>query len=811
MDAITGDRTATTELDIGVTGMTCASCVRRVERAIMKVPGVAQVSVNLGTEHARVTHDGAAGIAARLAEAVAAAGYGAATQAHDFEIQGMTCASCAGRVERAVSRVPGVLHAEVNLATEQARVTVIEGVASGDIETAVRKAGYIARLVPESGAASAGDAAASRSRRELVRVGIAATLSLPLLAGMIGHLLGATWMLPPWLQFALATPVQFWLGWRFYVAGCKAVRAGAGNMDLLVSLGTSAAWGLSSYAWIAASSGHAPALYYETSALLITFILLGKWLEGRAKGQTASAIRALMDLRPDLARRRRDGVDREVPLAEVVVGDVVVVRPGERIPVDGRVREGSASVDESMLTGESLPVDKQAGSRVTGGSINADGMLVIETLAVGAETTLSRIVRLVEGAQTSKAGVQRLVDRVAAVFVPVVLGIAALTFLAWWWATGRAEAALLDAVAVLVIACPCSLGLATPTAIMVGTGVAARHGILIKDADALERAHAVRTVAFDKTGTLTEGRPRVAALVPAAGMDEAGLLRLAASVQASSEHPLARAVRERADSKAVVAPPAHAFRALPGRGVSATVEGRGLLLGSRRLIEQSGQDVAPLAARADALEALGHTVSWLAGDTTRPGLVGLVAFADAAKPTAAAAVASLRKRGITTVMLTGDNPGAARAVGAALGIDEVHAQVLPDGKSEAVSALRRDGRVVAMVGDGINDAPPLAAADVGIAMATGSDVAMSTAGITLMRGDPALVVGALDISRCTYAKIRQGLFWAFAYNVIGIPLAASGLLSPVVAGAAMALSSVSVVANALLLRRWRLPPVGTQR
>ena len=724
-------------------------------------------------------------------------------------IDGMTCASCVGRVERALKRVPGVLAAEVNLATERARVTAGPEVTADRLAAAVREAGYGAEPVRETA-----QPARPPRRHELARVLIAAALSLPLLAGMVGHLFGQRWMLPGWAQFALATPVQFWLGWRFYVAGWKAARAGAGNMDLLVALGTSAAWGLSTYAWLAAAPRQQPDLYFETSALLITFILLGKWLEARAKGQTASAIRALMALRPDTARIRRDGAERVVPLADVRVGDLVLVRPGERIPVDGQVAAGRGSVDESMLTGESLPVEKAPGSRVTGGSINADGLLEIRTAAVGAETTLARIIRLVEGAQASKAPIQRLVDRVAAVFVPVVLGIALLTFAGWWAATGDAAAALLNAVAVLVIACPCSLGLATPTAIMVGTGVAARHGILIRDAEALERAHAVGVVAFDKTGTLTEGRPEIAAIAPAPGHSEAEAMRLVAGLQQGSEHPLAAATRRRAVADGVEPAPVSDFRALPGRGVSAEMAGRTLLLGSRRLMEENGIATGGLAPRAAELEGAGHTVSWLAEQRPEARVLGLIAFGDTVKPGARAAVAALREQGIETVMLTGDGPGAAKAVGDAVGIGQVWAEVLPDAKAEAVAALRQsssgDGRVVAMVGDGINDAPALAAADVGIAMATGTDVAMSTAGITLMRGDPALVGDALDVSRRTYAKIRQGLFWAFAYNVVGIPLAAAGQLNPLVAGAAMALSSVSVVANALLLRRWRprAPPRG---
>ncbi|UEM03102.1 heavy metal translocating P-type ATPase [Skermanella rosea] len=737
----------------------------------------------------------------------------AAQAEFDLSIEGMTCASCVGRVEKALRRVPGVTEASVNLATERAHV-VGSGLDGETLVAAVDRTGFRAAPIAaeEPGAGrKAADEARDRSRHDLTRVLIAAALSLPLVIGMVGDLAGLDVMPPGWLQLALATPVQFWLGWRFYVAAYKAVRAGAGNMDLLVAIGTSAAWGLSTYLlldqYLAAPGptghgGHAPHLYYEASAVLITFILLGKWLESRAKGQTAAAIRALMDLRPDTARVRRDGVEREVAVERVRVGDIVVVRPGERIPVDGRVRDGEGSVDESMLTGESLPVEKAPGSAVTGGSINVDGMLAVETTAVGSETMLARIVRMVEGAQASKAPIQRTVDRVSAVFVPVVLVIAAATFAAWWTLGGDLEAAILTAVSVLVIACPCALGLATPTAIMVGTGSAARHGILIKDAEALERAHAVTTVAFDKTGTLTEGKPRVTDLIPSAGFGRGDVLRLAASLQQGSEHPLARAVRDLADAEGAAAVPATGFKALAGRGVSGRVEGRSLLLGTRRLLAETGIAPGSLAEMADTLEASGRTVSWLAEAAPESRVLGLVAFGDTVKAGAREAVAALHARGIEAVMVTGDSAGAAGAVARELGIDRVFAEVLPGDKADVVARLKAEGKTVAMVGDGINDAPALASADVGIAMATGTDVAMHTAGVTLMRGDPALVAGSLDVSRRTYAKIRQGLFWAFAYNVVGIPLAALGYLSPILAGGAMALSSVSVVANALTLRGW---------
>ncbi|OYD80871.1 heavy metal translocating P-type ATPase [Azospirillum brasilense] len=794
----------TTDFDIGISGMTCASCVGRVEKALLRLPGVTNVSVNLATERARVAFAGDPDPRA-VAEAIENVGFEPQKQEFDLTVGGMTCASCVARVEKALLRVPGVESAAVNLATERAHVTAYAGtVDAGRLAEAVEMTGFTAAPVADDDSAvAAEDPAQDRNRRDLHHVLIAAALSAPLVLGMAGDLLGLNLMLPAWVQFLLATPVQFWLGWRFYRAGFMAARAGSGNMDLLVALGTSAAWGLSVYMMLTAHPGHTPHLYFEASAVLITFVLLGKWLEARAKGRTAAAIRALMRLRPDTARVRRDGMEIELPIAQVRVGDRVAVRPGERIPVDGRVAEGAGSVDESMLTGESLPVEKASGSRVTGGSINVDGLLLVETVAVGAETMLAKIVRMVEGAQASKAPIQRLVDKVAAVFVPVVLGIAAVTLAGWWIGTGNVETAIITAVSVLVIACPCALGLATPTAIMVGTGAAARHGILIKDAEALERAHAITAVAFDKTGTLTEGKPRVTDLVPADGFDDVELLRLAAALQTGSEHPLARAVRDRAAERGVAAVTPEGFKALAGRGVSATVEGRALLLGSKRLVTESGLSDAALEARAAALESAGRTVSWLAETVPERRVLGLVAFGDTVKESARAAVRSLKAQGVETVMVTGDGAGAARAVAADLGIDRVFAEVLPDGKADVVATLKAEGKVVGMVGDGINDAPALAAADVGIAMATGTDVAMHTAGVTLMRGDPALVAGSIDVSRRTYSKIRQGLFWAFIYNLVGIPLAASGLLSPVLAGAAMALSSVSVVLNALSLRGWK--------
>ena len=782
-------------LAVGIEGMTCASCATRVEKVLKQLPGVTDATVNLATETATIS--GETDVAS-VQRAIEKAGFSVPTESFTLDITGMTCASCSARVEKAFNKTPGVLDASVNLATEQATIKVVQGTTLATLMAAVERAGYGAQL-PHT--ATAALVAPARMLPDWWPVALSILLSLPLTAPMVGSLLGTHWMLPGWLQLTLATPVQFWLGARFYRAGWKALRAGSGNMDLLVAVGTSAAYGLSVYLLLARAEAM-PHLYFEASAVVISLVLLGKWLEARAKRQTTEAIRALQALRPITARVRVNGIDRDVPIESIRLDDRVVIRPGERVPVDGEIMEGNSQIDESMLTGESLPVDKQVGDKVTGGAINAHGMLIARTTAVGAETTLARIIRLVENAQAAKAPIQRLVDKVSAVFVPVVMGIALLTFIGWWALGGNTEQAILNAVAVLVIACPCALGLATPTAIMAGTGVAARHGILIKDAVALELAHKVGTVVFDKTGTLTDGTPHVTDTIAADGSTQQDVLAIAAGLQAGSEHPLARAVLAEAKIAALAPLPTSAQQAIPGRGISGDVDGAAYWLGNRRLMQDKQVATAALETAADKLEAEGRTVSWLARASDRHAM-GLLAFGDAVKPGATAGIAKLKARGITTVMLTGDNWGAARLAASALGIDSVMAEVLPADKSAQVNKLKTDGQTVAMVGDGINDAPALAAADVGIAMSSGSDVAMHTAGITLMRGDPALVADAIDISRRTYAKIRQNLFWAFIYNLVGIPLAAAGLLNPVIAGAAMAFSSVSVVSNALLLRRWR--------
>ncbi|WP_085722160.1 heavy metal translocating P-type ATPase [Burkholderia pseudomallei] len=847
--AASPERVAPQSFEFDIAGMTCASCVGRVEKALAQVPGVARATVNLATEKAAVDADADAHVdTARLIDAVKRAGYraspvsdpasalapspeiAAARTAIELDIAGMTCASCVGRVEKALAQVPGVARATVNLATEKATV---DADADAHVDTArlidaVKRAGYraspaIAACAPASRATATADAAATRpaspsaddrklaeARRERALVIASAVLTTPLALPMFAAPFGVDAALPAWLQLALASIVQFGFGARFYRAAWHALKARAGNMDLLVALGTSAAYGLSIWLMLR-DPGHAAHLYFEASAVIVTLVRFGKWLEARAKRQTTDAIRALNALRPDRARIVEHGVERDVPLAQVRVGTVVRVLPGERVPVDGRIEAGVTHVDESLITGESLPVPKEPGERVTAGSINGEGALTVATTAIGAETTLARIIRLVESAQAEKAPIQRLVDRVSAVFVPAIVAIAFATFAGWLVAGAGVETAILNAVAVLVIACPCALGLATPAAIMAGTGVAARHGVLIKDAQALELAQRARIVAFDKTGTLTQGRPTVTAF-DAIGIPRADALALAAAVQRASAHPLARAVVAAFDADAdarrssLAAAHADTPRAVAGRGVEARVDARLLALGSTRWRDELGIAVPDgVARRAAALEAAGNTVSWLMrADAPREALA-LVAFGDTVKPNARRAIERLAARGIRSALVTGDNRGSATAVAASLGIDEVHAQVLPDDKARVVAQLKAtagDG-AVAMVGDGINDAPALAAADVGIAMATGTDVAMHTAGITLMRGDPALVADAVDISRRTYRKIQQNLFWAFVYNLVGIPLAALGWLNPMIAGAAMAFSSVSVVTNALLLRRWK--------
>jgi Cu+-exporting ATPase len=853
------ERAAQASAELDISGMTCASCAMRVEKALAKVPGVTRASVNLATEKASVDADPSVQTDTLL-KAIRKAGYDATPVVHadatseqvtELAIGGMTCASCAMRVEKTLAKLPGVASVSVNLATEKATVNLADATTGIDaLVAAVTRAGYQATPIVAEAAPAAAPSEAERVhqriRRELAAVVICALLTLPLMLPMISEGFGGgsgshgmSGPVPPWLQFGLATLVQIVFGARFYKAAYRAVRAGAGNMDLLVALGTSAAYGISVYELVT-HPGDPMHLYFEASAVVITLVRFGKWLEARAKRQTTDAIRALNALRPERARIRVGSEEHELPLAQVRVGMIVVVRPGERVPVDGAVLEGRTHIDESLITGESLPVAKQPDDPVTAGSINGEGAITVTTKAIGAETTLARIIRLVETAQAEKAPIQRLVDRVSEIFVPAILVIALLTLAGWLIAGAGGETAILNAVAVLVIACPCALGLATPAAIMAGTGVAARHGVLIKDAEALEIAHRLNLVAFDKTGTLTAGQPSLTAFEPI-GIERDEALALAATVQRQSDHPLARAVVKafedatglikddseasasadvggsnavavmaaRSKSVGVNTAAASSARAVPGRGVEAEIDGRTLAIGSTRWLNELGIVLPPeLRARAQQLEDAGNTVSWLmspdSGKATQPVALALLAFGDTVKPTARAAIERLKQMGIRSVLVTGDNHGSAASVAAALGIDEFHAQVLPEDKARVIHDLKiRTTGIVAMAGDGINDAPALAAADLGIAMATGTDVAMHAAGITLMRGDPALVADAIDISRRTWRKIQQNLFWAFVYNLIGIPLAAFGLLNPMLAGAAMAFSSVSVVTNALLLRTWQ--------
>ena len=789
--AVPAAKIESAHLALPIDGMTCATCAGRVEKALNALPGV-EATVNLASERADVRYDPSRVGTGALADAVRRAGYDVPLEKRQLAISGMTCATCSARVEKALSAVPGVTSVLVNLASDRAALEGVRGALHPvDLISAVRSAGYAADIAGDGTHEAAIERQERRRLRdETLRVAIAVALSVPLLLPMAGL------ALPGIVALALATPVQFVIGARFYRGAWRALRAGVGNMDLLVALGTSAAYFYS--LWLLGSRPGGPQ-YFDSAAAVIALVTVGKWLEARAKHSTGEAIRRLMSLRPLRARLDRAGEEIDVPVEAVVAGDLVIVRPGERVPVDGVVRGGTSELDESLLTGESVPVTKAPGDPVTGGAINGSGLLRIETTAVGDQSVLARIIALIEGAQAKKPPVQRLVDRVAAVFVPVVVAVAWAAFLGWWLIGGHFGAGLIAAVSVLVIACPCALGLATPTALMVGTGAAARAGILIRDAEALELAHRLDTVVFDKTGTLTEGRPEVVAVL-ANGLAEQELLILTAAAQSGSEHPLARAVL--AIAPHLERPTVEDFRARPGMGLTARVGGRRLAVGNRALMREYGVAIEAGEGNAVRLEAEGRTVMWIA-QCEPPSWLGLIACVDPIKATAAAAVRHLQAIGVETVLLTGDNERTATRVAAELGIGRVLAGIAPGRKAEEVRRLQAAGRRVGMVGDGINDAPALAAADVGMAVGTGTDVAMQTAGVTLMRGDPRLVGDAIAVSRATYRKIRQGLFWAFLYNVVGLPAAALGLLSPVIAGAAMALSSVSVVSNALLLRRWR--------
>ena len=742
---------------------------------------------------------------------------------YTLDIGGMTCASCVGRVEKALGKISGLEAVTVNLATEQARIRLKSGSLTtiANVIAAVEKTGYEAKLSDSKGPHCEKPPKSFWAADGLARVILSFTLSTPLFLPMFLMPFGIHWSLSPLWQLALATPVQFILGWRFYKAGFKSLMAGVGNMDLLVALGTSSAYGLSVYLML--TSVHAQhELYFEGAAVIICMVLLGKWLEARAKRQTSEAIRALQKLWPEHAKvldpvlviDRNTALDqyRDLPLDQVLPKDRVLVLPGERIPVDGIILMGNSHVDESLLTGESEPLKKQVGSTVIGGALNGEGVLIIEAQAVGVESVLSKIINLVEEAQTQKAPIQKLVDQVSAIFVPTVIVTAIITGIANWLYLDSASIAILRAVSVLVIACPCALGLATPAAIMAGTGVAARFGILIKDPQVLEQAHRLNIVAFDKTGTLTIGHPRLLALMPFVSSPESEILATAAGLQLGSEHPLAKALLDAAKEQNISPIANSESKALPGIGI-AGIPNFGPWADKRLCLQSiASLDVHPeyqsILAKAQACFDLGQTVSVLMNTEAPTNPIALLAFGDELKPNAKAAITALHQLGISTVMLSGDNQASAARVAQSIGMDEVYGQIMPGNKAEIIRQLQMPGdhakrHWVAMVGDGVNDAPALASADVGMAMSTGTDVAMQAAGITLMRGDPSLVADAIDISKRTWNKIRQNLFWAFIFNATGIPLAALGYLSPMLAGSAMALSSFCVLSNALLLKRWR--------
>ncbi len=805
----------TQKLTLAVGGMTCAACSARVEKVLRQQEGVIEANVNLATNRAAVTFDPKVITIEQIIKSVTDTGYEAqpADMAKaEFKVGGMTCAACSAGLEKTLQRVPGVYQASVNLAAERATIHYDRAVTDVKVlMAAVADAGYTAEaLQAEPDGDREQEARAREIKRQRNLFVISAVLSAPLLLVMFDMIFNFS--LPalfhaPLVQFIFATPVQFLVGWSFYKGAYRSLKSGSANMDVLVALGTSAAYFLSVYNtfFVPVAPGEMPHLYFESSAVIITLILLGKYLEARAKGKTSEAIRKLMGLQAKTARVVRDEQEIDVPIADVVVGDIVVVRPGEKIPVDGEVVSGTSSVDESMLTGESIPVDKGPGDLVVGATINKHGAFRFRATKVGADTALAQIIKVVEDAQGSKAPIQRMADTISGIFVPVVVGIAALTFIVWYLVTGNAEQAIINMTAVLVIACPCALGLATPTSIMVGTGKGAENGILFKGGEHLENAHRVQDVILDKTGTITKGEPAVTDVIvfPDWRGAEEELLTLAASVEQASEHPLGQAIVNHAKETGLELAVAADFQAIPGHGIVARAADKQVLVGNRKLLKEQGIDFEVHLETLEQLEEQGKTAMLVATDGQA---AGIIAVADTVKPESAAAIAALQEMGLGVYMITGDNWRTARAIAEQVGIkqDHVFAEVLPEHKAEAVQKLRDSGRVVAMVGDGINDAPALATADVGLAIGTGTDVAMEAADITLMRGNLQSIVSAIRLSRLTLRNIKQNLFWAFFYNSLGIPVAALGLLNPIVAGAAMAFSSVSVVTNALRLRTVRI-------
>ncbi|CEG21391.1 Copper-exporting P-type ATPase A [Planococcus massiliensis] len=792
-----------------ITGMTCAACATRIEKGISRMDGVEKANVNLALEKSSIQYDPSKLSEADFEKKIDALGYGVVKQKAEFDITGMTCAACATRIEKGISRLDGVASANVNLALERATIEFNPSeLAIGDIIKKVEKLGYGAHQKQEDEEQiDYREKAIQDQKRKFI---ISALLSLPLLWTMVGHFSFTSFLyvpeilMDPWVQMMLATPVQFIIGKQFYVGAYKALRNGSANMDVLVVLGTSAAYFYSVYQAIAMSgTHHGPQLYFETSAVLITLIILGKLFEAKAKGRSSEAIKKLMGLQAKTAIVLRDGEEREVLLEEVIIGDTIFVKPGEKIPVDGEVLEGSTAVDESMLTGESLPVDKAAGDALYGSTINSNGSIKMKATKVGRDTALAQIIKVVEDAQGTKAPIQRLADKISGIFVPIVVGIAVLTFLVWfvWVEPGNFTPALEVLIAVLVIACPCALGLATPTSIMAGSGRSAEMGILFKGGEHLEQTQSIDTVVVDKTGTVTHGKPELTDVLLADGQKEEKFLSLIGAAEKQSEHPLAQAIVQGIQEKGIELGHVQYFEAVPGYGIQATVSGQGVLVGTRKLMEQYGIDVSAVMPQMESLESGGKTAMLAA---INGEYAGVVAVADTIKDTSEGAIKRLQEMGIHVIMMTGDNERTAQAIGKQVGVDAVIAEVLPEGKADEVKKLQLQGKKVAMVGDGINDAPALATADIGMAIGTGTDVAMEAADITLIRGDLNSIAEAVLMSRKTMRNIKQNLFWAFAYNTVGIPIAAIGLLAPWVAGAAMAFSSVSVVLNSLRLQRVRL-------
>ncbi|MEK4687363.1 heavy metal translocating P-type ATPase [Bacillus sp. FSL M8-0256] len=798
------------EIDFQITGMTCAACAGRIEKGLNRLEGVEDASVNLALETSHIIYETEQLTPDDLKRKVQSLGYDVVMEQAEFDIEGMTCAACANRIEKKINRIDGVDHGSVNFALETLQVTYHPGQTSAnDIKDAVQSIGY-SLIEPDADQAEEGkkDHRQAAIEKQTARFLFSMILSLPLLWAMVSHFSFTSFIwLPeafmnPWVQLALAAPVQFIVGWPFYVGAYKALRNKSANMDVLVALGTSAAFFYSLYESIqsAIRGTHEAALYYETSAVLITLIVLGKLMEARAKGRSSEAIQKLMGLQAKEAVIERDGKQMTVPISDVKVNDLVFVKPGEKVPVDGEIIEGTTAIDESMITGESLPVDKTAGDMVIGATINKNGFIKIKATKVGKETALSQIIRVVEQAQGSKAPIQRMADQISGIFVPIVVGIAVLTFLIWFFFVDpeNVTSALETFIAVIVIACPCALGLATPTSIMAGSGRAAESGILFKGGEHLEVTQSLDTIVLDKTGTVTKGEPSLTDVLAYANWTEDTLLQLAGSAEQQSEHPLARAITDGMKERGLEAVVVEAFQADPGHGIEAKAAGHKLLIGTRKLLQKHHIRYEQIEASVTMLEEQGKTAMLVAIDGE---VAGIVAVADTIKSSSPQAIARLKEQGIHVVMMTGDNKLTAEAIAKQAGIDHVIAEVLPEEKAAHIAALQKQGKKVAMVGDGINDAPALATANIGMAVGTGTDVAMEAADITLMTGDLHAIADALEFSKKTMRNIKQNLFWALAYNCIGIPIAAFGFLAPWLAGAAMAFSSVSVVLNALRLQR----------